>query len=122
MFQRADAALNTLAEASVDDRADCALRLGSWYWVAGDFAETARHYARALKLRRDELPPDFPELARSIDANGALAHAQGRYDEAIALFDEALTLRRRVLGPHRPAGQPPNRNRSACAADGGGGE
>jgi serine/threonine protein kinase/Tfp pilus assembly protein PilF len=102
MFQRADAALNTLADASVDDRADCALRLGSWYWVAGNFAETARHYARALKLRRDEMPPDFPELARSIDANGALAHAQGRYDEAIALFNEALTLRRRVLGPdHR---------------------
>lgn len=98
MFRRADAELNALAEASSDDRADSALRLGSWYWVAGDFAESTRYYARALRLRRAEQPPDLPELARTLDAHGVLAPAMGRYAEARTLIEEALTIRRQVLG------------------------
>ncbi len=98
MFRRADTALNGHPAASIDDRADCALRLGSWYWVAGDFDESTRYYARALRLRRTEQPPDLPELARTLDAHGVLAHAMGRYGEAQKLIEEGLAIRRQVLG------------------------
>ncbi len=98
MFHRADADLNRLDGSSIDDRADSALRLGSWFWVAGDFESTTRHYARALSLRRGERPADLPELARTLDGNGTLAHALGRFAQAVVLFEEALALRRQVLG------------------------
>jgi serine/threonine protein kinase/Tfp pilus assembly protein PilF len=98
MFRRADQDLNAIAGSSIDDRADSALRLGSWFWIAGDFNATADYYARALALRRSERPLDLSELARTLDGNGALAHAQGRYDQAVIHFEEALALRRQVLG------------------------
>ncbi len=98
MFRRADQDLNAIAGSSIDDRADSALRLGSWFWIAGDFNATADYYARALALRRNERPTDLSELARTLDGNGALAHAQGRYDQAVIYFEEALALRRQVLG------------------------
>ena len=98
MFHRAEVELNALANATDDDRADCSLRLGSWFWVGGDFAAAAKYYARALLLRRTEQPPNLPELARTLDANGALAHAQGRYGESVTQYQEALALRRQVLG------------------------
>lgn len=91
-------ALRASTGADANRRADAALRLGSWHWVAGELDVAARHYQEALAIRRGEVPANLPELARTLDAFAALKHAQGRYGEAPPLYRDALELRRRVLG------------------------
>ncbi len=100
-------------------RADAALRLGSWYWTAGQLDEAARWYGQALDARRAGHTSDWPELARALDANAALAHAQGRYADAQPLFAEALALRRRVLGDQHRLTADTLSNYGACLFDAG---
>jgi serine/threonine-protein kinase len=83
-------------------RAETALRLGSWYLVAGRMEQADALYRAALEVRRAELPANLPELARTIEANAILANARNHTDEAIDLFRESLALRREALGNQHP--------------------
>jgi tetratricopeptide (TPR) repeat protein len=69
--------------------------LGVVYKDAGRYAEAATRYAAALSLATD------PGLAASVYHNMAgLAHTEGRFADAVAPARRALTLHRRVHGPH----------------------
>jgi serine/threonine-protein kinase len=99
--------------------ADAALRLGSWYWTAGELDEAARWYDQALRALRQAAVSDLPALARALDANAALAQRQGRYAQALPLYEEALSLRRRVLGDEHRMTADTLSNLGACRFDAG---
>jgi tetratricopeptide (TPR) repeat protein len=77
--------------------ADARLRLGALAWNLGHYDEAATHYDAALAIRRAH-PAQAADLARVLDANGALAHVRGQHEQARGLYEEALQLRRTVLG------------------------
>jgi tetratricopeptide (TPR) repeat protein len=59
---------------------------------AGDFAASDRDWRRALALRQAALPADHPQIAALLVDLGANARDQRRYDDALALFDQARAM------------------------------
>ena len=51
---------------------------------------------------RKALGDEHPEVAADLNNLGALYHAQRRYDEAVRLYREALTIARKRLGNDHP--------------------
>ncbi len=70
--------------------------------AAGDDAAAGEHHRRAHELRTRLLPPDHPDLARSLNALGNVHLDQGEYDQALGRYREAQQLRERVFGPGHP--------------------
>ncbi len=82
--------------------ADAQHNLGVLADAKGDSDAASRRYERAFALRSRHLPPDHPDLARSINALGNIHLDRGEYEQALARYREALALRERVFGPHHP--------------------
>ncbi len=97
-FQLAHQQLNAVDSERDPLLADAALRLGSWHWMGGRLAQAEDWYARALTMRRSAGDANLPELARALDAFGAVRHARGDFAAGVAMYREAVQLRRRVLG------------------------
>jgi tetratricopeptide (TPR) repeat protein len=76
--------------------------LGRVLSLLGDYAGTQRSYEHALAIREQQLEPDHPEVATSLNNLAWLYQALGRYSEAEPLFQRALAIRERVLDPHDP--------------------
>jgi len=77
-------------------------QLGVLADASGDTEAASRHYERAFALRSALLPPDHPDLGRSLNALGNVHLDRGEYDQALARYRESLALRERVFGPHHP--------------------
>ncbi len=74
----------------------------------GDFAKAEKHFAVALREAKGFGPED-PRLADSLNNLAAAYHAQGRYNEAEPLYDQALAIREKILGSeHALVGQNQN--------------
>jgi tetratricopeptide (TPR) repeat protein len=56
----------------------------------------------ALAIREKGLGPDHPDVARSLNNLADLYERQGRYAEALPLFQRALAIRERAAGPDHP--------------------
>jgi eukaryotic-like serine/threonine-protein kinase len=76
--------------------------LGALANAVDDTEAARRHNERAFALRSAILPPDHPDLGRSLNALGNVHLDLGEYDEALRRYREALELRERVFGPHHP--------------------
>ena len=91
------AALGWLLQGLRVDEAARALRLAAalwWFWwVRGHLSEGREWLARALAAS-DDSPAEV--RARALHGAGSLAEAQGDYDQAVNLHDEALALYRSV--------------------------
>ena len=70
--------------------------------AGGDDAAAREHHQRAYELRTRLLPPDHPDLARSLNALGNVHLDRGEYDDALGRYREALELREKVFGPGHP--------------------
>lgn len=67
------------------------------------FDEAARTLDQVLAAEQAALGPDHPDLAYTLNTQGTLADAQGRHEDALALYRRALAIRRAALPPEHPA-------------------
>ncbi len=65
------------------------------YRNLGLFPQSASLAERALEVRRQELPPDDPLVAESLNSVGAIRYEMGDFAEAEHLFRDALDIRRK---------------------------
>jgi serine/threonine-protein kinase len=77
--------------------------LGDLLRAAGRIDEAEQHLVEAVKLRRQLLGPQHPDLAKSINNLALVLRSLGRLEEAGPLYREALTIERNVWGPTHPA-------------------
>src|SRR5574341_318679 len=67
----------------------------------GDYAEAARQFQAALPLAQGQRPDDG-RLATSLMHLAAVYEAQEQYPDAVQLYQRALVLQERLLGPDHP--------------------
>ncbi len=65
---------------------------------AGDFVQSARFYLQAVDQLRSQRIVDERRLAEALVSLGQAMAAQGRRAEAKRIFQQALDIRRRILG------------------------
>jgi predicted ATPase/class 3 adenylate cyclase/Tfp pilus assembly protein PilF len=87
-----------LTWAAESDREDLGLRLGGaiWrFWYVRGYLTEGLHHLRRL-LRSSAPTADLRARAKALHAAGTLANSTHRYDEARALLEESVSLRRRL--------------------------
>jgi len=66
------------------------------------YQEAEPLYQRALRTREQQLGPQHPEVAASLNGLAELYREQGKYAEAEPLYQRALRIREQQLGPQHP--------------------
>ena len=66
----------------------------------GEYNRAEHLYKAAERESAITLPADNFRLASTLDGLGTVYMAQGRLDEADAVFQRALAMKKKVLGPH----------------------
>jgi tetratricopeptide (TPR) repeat protein len=69
---------------------------------AGNYPEAGAAWTQALKLREAQLAADDPDLAVSLNNLAELYWATGRYAEAEPLYQRAIKIDEKALGPEHP--------------------
>ena len=69
---------------------------------AGKYAEATAIVARTHAWKEDNLGPEHPDTATSLNNLALLNHNQGLYAKAEPLYQRALVIREKVLGPAHP--------------------
>jgi non-specific serine/threonine protein kinase/serine/threonine-protein kinase len=72
--------------------------IGRSYHSLGELDEAEKHLDQALRTRLAELGPRSPATLESRYYVASLYRTQGKLDEAIAIYEDVLALRRDVLG------------------------
>lgn len=67
-------------------------QIGAVYLSLGKYDEADRQISEALRLRREFLSSDHPQLAESLIHAGTLKHLLGYYEDAELLLREALAI------------------------------
>ena len=77
--------------------------LGVMYAETGDISMATQHYARALRIRKDLMQQTAAhryEAATTHDALGAIQHKEGRFNEAIASYEESIRIMRSLAAEY----------------------
>lgn len=72
--------------------------IGFLHVAKGRFRTGERRMRLALRVRRQTLPPDHPEIANSLNNLGDLYVRNGAYKKARKMFEEALRIRAAAAG------------------------
>ncbi len=62
------------------------------------FKGASKNYLQAVNLQREIGDTENPDFAKDINNLAVLYHIQGQCEEAVPLFEEALEIRKRILG------------------------
>lgn len=57
---------------------------------------------RSLAISKKALGPDHPDVAQSLNNLALLYDAQGKYSEAVLLFQRAVQIAEKSLGSNHP--------------------
>ncbi|CAF1403186.1 unnamed protein product [Adineta ricciae] len=77
--------------------------IGWVLYLKGSYRESCEHHTNAYKIRQAHLPDKHPLLADSLNALGALQHAQGLDSVAKKAYTTVLTMRLQVLPDRHPS-------------------
>ncbi len=66
------------------------------------YEQAALLYQRALAIREQQLGPDHPDTATSLNNLAELYKSQGKYIEAEPLYQRAIAIDEKALGPEHP--------------------
>jgi len=77
-------------------------RLVNVLYSAGKIPDAITEAREALRLRREALGPEHPDVATSLDDLGAVLSSGGDVEAAEPLMRESLAIRRKVLPPDDP--------------------
>ena len=69
---------------------------------AGNYPKAQAALEKALQLREAHLSPDDADVGVSLNSLAALYRATGRYAEAEPLYQRAITINEKALGPGHP--------------------
>ncbi|NET67072.1 MAG: tetratricopeptide repeat protein [Moorea sp. SIO1G6] len=69
----------------------------------GKYSEAIPLAQDALRIRKQLLGEEHPDIATSLNDLGLLYDAMGRYEQAEPLLNQALEMRRRLLGKEHPS-------------------
>jgi tetratricopeptide (TPR) repeat protein len=96
-------AVTDAARAREDEQAArlCAA-LGDHLRAVGDYRAARPYFDHALDISEQQLGPEHPLTAQSLNNLAALLHAQGALAEARPLFERALAICENQLGPQHP--------------------
>jgi tetratricopeptide (TPR) repeat protein len=83
-------------------RADYLNMEGRAAFEAGNYPESGAALAQALQLREAHLAADDPDLAVSLNNLAELYRQTGRYAEAEPLYQRAIKIDEKALGPEHP--------------------
>jgi tetratricopeptide (TPR) repeat protein len=75
---------------------------GSALRRAADFGGARPWFERALAIREQELGPNHPDVAASLDHLAGLLYETGQVTASVPLHRRALAIRERVRGPDHP--------------------
>ena len=75
--------------------------MGHTYMLMDDNATAAESHRRAQAIFDKTLGPDHPDVARSLRAQAILLSNEGRYDEAIGKYERALAMFEEAPAPPR---------------------
>jgi tetratricopeptide (TPR) repeat protein len=98
-YERAMAAMERWAEPDPLAIAGLLHNLGGLAHSRGDFAVGIPHAERGVALRVEALGDDHPDVARDLNALGALYQLADRLDDAARAYDRALALFEGCYGP-----------------------
>ena len=76
--------------------------IATFYDLTGDAEQAEVHYLESLKLNRQVLGAEHPNVASSLYNLAELYRTQRKYNESAALYRESLTLREKHLGAEHP--------------------
>jgi len=74
--------------------------IGDTYKALGLFDEAEMHLRAALAARREVLGDSHIDVANSLNSLAVVLYEKGEYDEAEALYREALDMNKDLLGEH----------------------
>ena len=80
-------------------------RLANLYSFQGRYTEAEPLYQQALKMKKQLLGAEHPNVAASLNNLVALYYFQGRYTEAEPLYQQALEMYNQLLGTEHPYSQ-----------------
>ncbi len=93
----------TSGDEAPDSLANTYNNIGHAHHNLEQLEEAEQNYRRALELLRTVYPDDqHPDIASAANNLAILLHELGRPDEALALYEESLQIRRATLGPEHP--------------------
>jgi tetratricopeptide (TPR) repeat protein len=85
-----------------DDKTWCCTGLAWFYESLSLWSEAERCHQRALAISEQQLGPDHPSTATSLNNLAELYRSQGRYGEAEPLYLRSLAISEQQLGPDHP--------------------
>jgi tetratricopeptide (TPR) repeat protein len=84
------------------DKLWCSIGLARFYESLSLWSEAERCQQRALAISEQQLGPDHPNTAASLNNLAGLYYSQGRYGDAEPLYGRALAIWEQQLGPDHP--------------------
>ncbi len=66
------------------------------------YEEARPFYTRALAIKEEQLGPDHPDVAASLNNMGELLESMGKYEEAVPYYERALAIFKAKLGADHP--------------------
>jgi len=88
--------MNTLEAARLLNQA------GYYLYERARYTEAEPLYQRALKICEQQVGPQHPNTAQSLNNLASLYDDQGKYERAESLYQRALAIREQQLGPQHP--------------------
>ncbi len=82
--------------------ADVLNNLGCSYRDMREFKRAKPLFKQALKIRKEILGDNHPDIANSYNSLGGLYSMQGQYKKAEPYFRQALEILETTLGPDHP--------------------
>ena len=80
-------------------------QVGLYLDARANYAEAEPLYRRSLKIREQQLGPEHPDVAQSLNNLAELLRSQGKSAEAEPLFRRSLAIFENALGPEHPTTQ-----------------
>jgi CHAT domain-containing protein/Tfp pilus assembly protein PilF len=84
--------------------------LGQTYLKIGNEKSAEGYYERALKMYRDSYGKKHPGIATVLNAVGSLKVSEGKFDEGLEVFQQALISNVRDFDDSNPSVNPPLKN------------
>ncbi|MBE8998795.1 tetratricopeptide repeat protein [Nostoc sp. LEGE 12447] len=99
----AEVANNLIQYVSNDDLISPFLGNALFYNGQGLYTQAEPWYQQCLKVTKERLGEEHPDVAQSLNNLATLYDSQGRYNQTEPLYIQALALRRKLLGEEHPS-------------------